>query len=88
MVSLDAVGRPRFWGATGKVGGPKIASLARRFRDTHFAIAKWGLDLTPHIALVRKALNGLNRSAPFDLLSFPLDSADRCVVLKEFVPTF
>ncbi len=79
VVGLDAAGRPRFWGEAGKVGAPKIASLTRRFRHTHFAIAKWGLDLAPFIALVQKALDGLDRSAPFDLLSFPPDSADRFI---------
>ena len=79
VVGLDAAGRPRFWGEAGKVGTPKIASLARRFRETHFAIAKWGGDLSPHRALVAKALDGLNRTAPFDLLSFPPDSADRFI---------
>ena len=48
VVGLDAAGRPRFWGEAGKVGAPKIASLARRFRDTHFAIGKWSQDLAPH----------------------------------------
>ena len=76
-VGLDAAGRPRFWGEAGKVGATKIASLARRFRHTHFA--KWGLDLAPPLALVHKALDGLDRSAPFDLLSFPPDSADRFI---------
>lgn len=79
VIGLDAAGRPRFWGEAGKVGAPKITSLTRRFRDTHFAIAKWGLDLSPHLALVNKALDGLDRSAPFDLLSFPPDSADRFI---------
>ncbi len=75
VVGRDAAGRPRCWGEAGKVGATKIASLARRFRHTHFA--KWGLDLAPPLALVHKALSGLDRAAPFDLLSFPPDSADR-----------
>ena len=79
VVGLDAAGRPRFWGEAGKVSATKVASLARRFRDTHFAIAKWGGDLALHRTLLYKALDGLDRSAPFDLLSFPPDSADRFI---------
>ena len=79
VVGLDAAGRPRFWGEAGKVGNAKIGSLARRFRETHFALAKWGTDLAPFTTLVQQHLDGLPRSAPFDLLSFPPDSAERFI---------
>ena len=79
LVSLDARGRPRFWGEAGRVGVEKIRSLARRYRDTHFAIAKWDTHLKPFIAIVSGALGGVKRTAPFDLLNFAPDSAERFV---------
>ncbi len=79
VVALDTDGRPAFWGEAGKVNLHKIASLTRRFRSTHFALAKWGADLTPFVEIVRAAAAGLDRTAPFDLLSFPADSAERFV---------
>jgi len=79
VVSLDDRGQPRFWGEAGHVGVDKIRSLARRYRHTHFAIAKWETRLQPFIAIVTDALQGLERSAPFDLLHFPADSAERFV---------
>jgi hypothetical protein len=72
-------GSPLFWGESGKVGREKIRSLARRYRDTHFAIARWSSGLGPFITLVRDALDGIPRSAPFDLLRFPEDSAERFI---------
>lgn len=77
VVELDAFGRPRFWGEAGKVSGQKIASLTRRYRDTHFAIAKWSTDLAPFQEIVEEALAEVDRHAPFDLIRFPADSAER-----------
>ncbi|MDX1546179.1 MAG: hypothetical protein R3247_04290 [Rhodothermales bacterium] len=79
VVALDAHGRPVFWGEAGKVSAAKIASLVRRYRGTHFALAKWSMDLAPLRALVQGTLDGYARTAPFDLLSFPRDSAARFV---------
>jgi hypothetical protein len=72
------VGVPVFWGEAGQVGTPKIASLLRRYPQTHFAIAKWDARLDPHVLIVQKALAGLKRSAPVDLISFP-DDSDRLI---------
>jgi len=72
-------GSPFFWGESGKVGREKIRSLARRYRGTHFAIAKWKSNLDPFLTLVRDALAGVSRSAPFDILRFPGDSAERFI---------
>jgi hypothetical protein len=36
---------PIFWGEAGQVGTDKIKSIARRYPDTHFAIAKWNTNL-------------------------------------------
>lgn len=77
VVMLDAERKPIFWGESGQVSRDKIRSLGRRFRDTHFAIAKWEMSLALHVENVRSALEGLERSAPFDLIRFPADSAER-----------
>lgn len=79
VVSLDERGEPRFWGEAGKVGVDKLASLMRRFPETHFALAKWATRLEPHVALVREAIGERRRHAPVDLLSFPPDSAERFI---------
>jgi hypothetical protein len=79
VVSLTSHGAPRFWGEAGHVSPSKIHSLVRRHRDTHFALAKWDTDLDPFIETVRDALDGLERRAPFDLLHFPADSAERFI---------
>ncbi|MGF1507768.1 MAG: hypothetical protein ACFB51_21985 [Anaerolineae bacterium] len=77
VVELDDYGEPVFWAEAGKVGRDKIHSVARRFRDTHIAIAKWDARLTPIEAIVSEAVEGLDRTAPFDLIRFPPDSYDR-----------
>lgn len=79
VVALESDGRPCFWGEAGQVGLDKIRSLARRYRDTHFAIAKWETRLDPYVDLVRDALEGPRRPAPFDLLRFPADSAEHFI---------
>jgi len=79
IVACGLDGSPLFWGEAGKVGVEKIRMLARRYRNTHFALAKWDMQLTPFITLVRDALAGFRRTAPFDLLSFPADSAERFI---------
>ena len=79
LVHLDPRGAPVFWGEAGKVSLDKYRSLLRRFPDTHFAVAKWAERLDPHVALVRAALDGRPRRAPFDLLTFPPDAAERFI---------
>ena len=79
VVALDGFGRPAFWGEAGKVGVDKITSITRRFRDTHFAMAKWNTALEPYREIVAGAVESLNRTAPFDLLAFPTDSAERFI---------
>ena len=79
VVSTDPLGRPVFWGEAGKVSDEKITSLTRRFRTTHFALAKWAVSLRPHEAAVAEALARHERSAPFDLLAFPPDSPERFI---------
>lgn len=79
VVQLDARGEPVFWGEAGKVGAGKIASLLRRYPNTHFAVAKWAIPLAPFEAIVRDALGDRPRRAPFDLLRLPPDSSERFI---------
>ncbi len=79
VVELDAQGEPRFWGEAGSVRAEKIRSLTRRYRFTHFAIAKWDMRLDPVVELVRGALEATPRRAPFDIIRFPTDSATRFI---------
>jgi hypothetical protein len=79
IVSLDSQRRPRFWGEAGHVGMQKVRALTRRYRNTHFAIAKWDTRLAPFVSIVGDAVVGLGRTAPVDLISFPSDSAARFV---------
>ena len=71
--------KPIFWGEAGQVGEEKIRALVKRYRSTHFAVAKWDTPLTPFAKIVSEALKGIERSAPFDLLSFPADSVERFI---------
>ncbi len=79
VVALDAMGKPVFWGESGKVTPQKIDSLARRFRTAHLAVAKWNAPLAPFTALFAPILQDRKREAPFDLISFPADSAERFI---------
>ena len=79
VVALGEGNRPRFWGEAGEVGLRKIRALALGYGDTHIALAKWDTRLEPVAALVRKALAGARRTAPFDLIRFPRDSAERFI---------
>lgn len=79
VIALDRWQRPRFWGEAGEVSVDKIESLVRRYRDTHFAMAKWDTDLEPYVEIVQEAIASYNRTAPFDLLRFPPDSAKRFI---------
>jgi hypothetical protein len=77
--ALDPYAQPRFWGEAGQVSVEKIRALAKRYPATHFAIAKWAIGLHHVEANVQEALAGRRRAAPFDLLVFPEDSAERFI---------
>ena len=80
VVALDVHGQPVFWGEAGDVTTAKIRSLARRYRDTHFALAKWDAGLEPYgKAVATVSWPGCTAAAPFDLIRFPADSANRFV---------
>lgn len=71
--------KPVFWGEAGQTGEEKIRALVRRYRQTHFALAKWNSPLDPYARLVSHALRGVQREAPFDILSFPDDADERFI---------
>lgn len=78
VVAMDTQAQqPRFWGEAGQVSTQKFRSLARRYRSTHFALARWNERLDSVVDLVSGAIAGLPRAAPFDVLIFPPDSAER-----------
>ena len=79
LVSLDTRGEPRFWGEAGHVSPGKVRSLVRRYRRTHFALAKWDTELEPFVGWVEEAVERYGRRAPFDVLRFPPDAAERFV---------
>jgi hypothetical protein len=79
VVQLDPRQRPIFWGEAGRISPRKIETLVKRYRATHFAIAKWDTALDPFEAIVRDAVAGLDRRAPFDLLRIPDDAIERFI---------
>ena len=79
LVALDSQGRPTFWGEAGQLGLDKTRSLLRRYRDTHFAIAKWDVPLSPLLQMVKNILANVERESPLDLIRFPLDGATRFI---------
>jgi len=86
VVAMDAVrGRPRFWGEAGHVSADKIAHLVQHESHTHVALGKWATSLDPFIDMVQDAMDGGPRPAPFDLIRFPADSAERFLDAKGHV---
>ena len=77
LVQLAPDGTPQFWGESGQVSVRKLDSLLRRFPTTHFALAKWTQNLTPHAEFVADAVAARRRHAPLDLIAFPPESAER-----------
>jgi hypothetical protein len=79
VVSLGGGGIPDFWGEAGYISNHKIKSLLRRYRNTHFVLAKWDTPLAPFAEIVRTALRDLQRMNPVDLINFPPDSVQRFI---------
>lgn len=79
VVQLGPAGQAEFWGEAGEAAVSKLRSLARRYPDTHFALAKWTDSLARYAEQLAEALDGLTRRAPFDLLAFPQDTAERFI---------
>ncbi len=79
VVALNAQGHPQFWGEAGHISSKKIQSLVRRYRDTHFVVAKWGTSLRPFEKIVSMVLAVYDREVPFDLINFSEDSVERFI---------
>jgi hypothetical protein len=76
LLALDAHAEPIFWGECGEVSTEKLRFLVSRFRRTHFVFSKWNTRLDPFAALIEAALHDSRRSAPIELIGFPIDAAD------------
>jgi len=79
VVSFDPFGQPQFWGESGHVAQSKLRDLVKQHRLTHFAWMPFAGQIRDHAALVRKAVNGVRRSAPFDVIAHPPDGLVRFV---------
>ena len=79
VVALNEKGTPEFWGEAGHIGPEKIRSLVKRYRSTHFTIAKWNKTFIPLRDIITDALDSIKRQRPVDLLNFPEDSIDRFI---------
>lgn len=88
VVSLDATGVPIFWGESGVTSEKKITRLAKHYRATHFALARWYGSLDMHVAQVSAALEGVSRTAPYDVIVFPADAARFINEEGEIIVTF
>lgn len=71
--------RPAFWAEAGAVSPVKYRYLLRHLADTHFAFARWNLELAAHVARIEAQLAGLRRAAPVDVLVFPADAEERFI---------
>ncbi len=88
VIALAPGGEVRFWGEAGHVSPEKLRALAKRYRSTHFALARWDARLESVAGWVAEALHGVERFAPFDLLCFPADSAERFIVERTLRVSF
>lgn len=79
VVALNLQNVPEFWGEAGHVAVEKIHALLKRYRSTHFAMAKWGSSLNPLTEIVKAGLDGLKRSSPVDLITFQEGDAERFI---------
>ncbi len=71
LLATNLTGEALFWGECGQLAPRKINTICSRYRSTHFAFAKWNAKLDVFEHLVRKAVKGVKRSAPIDLINFP-----------------
>jgi hypothetical protein len=79
VVALDPEGKPLLWGEAGMVSPKKLRDLAKRYREARLVVAKWAASLEPHLVHSRKAIEDVERTAPFDVISFPADGRDRFI---------
>ena len=77
LYALDASGQQAtFWGECGTVGADKLRDVLRRYPATHFVFSKWAIRLDRFAAMVDDALAGVRRTAPVELIAFPVEAAD------------
>jgi hypothetical protein len=74
LLALDGE-RPVFWGECGVVSQDKLNDLMRRHRRTHFVFSKWQTT-AQFEALIERALRGVRREAPVELICFPSEADD------------
>jgi hypothetical protein len=80
VVAMDERERdPVFWGEAGEVSRDKIEALVERYPRTHFAMAKWATSLDPFAEMIAEGADEQVRRAPFDLIAFPPDAAERFI---------
>jgi hypothetical protein len=72
LLALDGE-RPLFWGECGVVSVAKLNNLLGRHRQTHFVFSKWQTTAS-FDGSIDRALTGLRRSAPVELICFPAHS--------------
>ena len=74
-------GVPCWWAECGSVSMKKLGVLARELPGTRLTVAKWARsDLSGYASSLRRELSGEPRGkriSPFELISFPADSAER-----------
>lgn len=68
LVQLDAAGQPVFWGECGAVGAEKLEHLCHHYRDTHLVLAKWETRLDRVAQQIERALRGVRRTQPIELI--------------------
>lgn len=76
LVALDPQGNVRFWAECGETSRHKINDLVRSLPDAHLVFAKQVARIDPYAALLRDAIGATPRTAPVELLNFPLSAAD------------
>ena len=79
LVQFDDNGKPVFWAEAGQVSGRKIQTLVQRHRSAHLVFAKWNQNLEPLYRIIKKEVSDIQRPAPVDLISFPVDSDERFI---------
>ncbi len=79
VAAVDGSDDPQFWGEVDEMSGDYLRKVLKRYRHTHFAFARWEADETPLLARVERACRKLSRSAPIDLVIFPVDSYPRFI---------
>lgn len=68
-----------FWAEAGRVGVAKVKHLLTRYRQTHFAFAKWDRSIHHWQRIIGEIVAETKREAAVELMAFPSDSMERFV---------